>query len=135
MNRSLRCHATSPGNFMRGCQAQRQPLLSALPVPVLHQCQHALTRRSCNVTITCSLAINMRTHGLKAGGELGLTSDDGLGSSVLKAVSSGMAARNQSSRTLRTFCMSCASWPPGHPLKPGSDLATAAWMVLVLVGR
>ena len=33
-----------PWKVYAGCQAQRQPLLSALPMPVLHQCQHTLTR-------------------------------------------------------------------------------------------
>ena len=79
---------------MQGCQAQRQPLLSALHMPVLHRCQHTLMRGADrDVTVIRSLAIHMRAHGLKAGGGLGLTSDDGNGSSVLKAVSSGMAAR------------------------------------------
>ena len=60
----------------------------AAPVPA-----YTHERRRCDVTITRSLAIVMRAHGLKAGGGLGLTSDDGVGSSALKAVSSGIAAR------------------------------------------
>ncbi len=60
----------------------------AAPVPA-----YTHERRRRDVTITRALAISMRAHGLKAGGGLGLTSDDGLGSSVLKAVSSGMTAR------------------------------------------